>query len=392
MRLIKSVLSAIFILFLVFIISALVAGTAAVVKMKSPPEPRPLMRVIIFTEIGNKIFEVEGRDTGGMDVEGLFTPGLIGKLKGAGYEVSMAVDDFDNPKFVSTIKRLNSAGVKVWVWPLHPMEDGYWLAADNADKFPALYGRFKKWVDENNLVIQGVMLDMEPTYADVQRLKEVVREGGMTGAVKYLLGRRDAKLNDGAKAIYADTIVKIREDGFEVSTFDYAYIIDDRLDGDSSIAQMFHIVSVDADFSVSMLYRSFFKDSGLGTGGANVLSYALALKSDGGNSAGIGSYMKDYLDVEDLKEDIRISARCSPVVHIYNLEALVGRGWLDEIEKVNIEEPIDISIASALTIFGYRTFFFLLDLFTGASRAYSLPVLFGLLIFLTVFFYRRRRG
>ncbi len=388
MKFVKSALLAVLTLFLVFILSVLFAGTMAVVKMKSPPEPKSLTRVVIFTEIGNKIFEVEGRDTGGMDVEGLFTNELIGKLKNAGYEVSMAVDDFNNPKFVSVIRRLNSAGVKVWVWPLHPMEDGYWLAADNADKFPALYDRFKEWVDKNNLKIQGVMLDMEPTYDDVQKLKEVVREGGMAGAVKYLLGRRDPELNAGAEVIYADTIGKIREDGFEVSTFDYAYIIDDRLDGDTSIAQMFHIVYVDSDFSVSMLYRSFFKDSGLGTGGANVLSYALALDD---NSAGIGSYMKDYLDVEDMREDIRIAARCSPVVHIYNLESLVGRGWLDEIEKVDIEEPIDISIASALTIFGYRTFFFLLDLFTGASRLYSLPVFFGLWILLTVFFYRRRR-
>jgi hypothetical protein len=392
MKSLKAALLGILALFVVFVLSILIAGTVSVIKMKSPPEPKQLERVVIFTEIGNKIFEVEGRDTGGVDVEGLFTDELIKKLEDAGYEVSMAVDDFKNPKFVSVIKRLNSAGVKVWVWPLHPMEDGYWLAVDNADKFPGLYDRFKEWVDENELAIQGVMLDMEPTYDDVQKLKEVVREGGMTGAVKYLLRRRDVVLSAEAEVIYADTIGRIQEDGFEVSTFDYAYIIDDRLDGDTSIAQMFHIVYVEADFSVSMLYRSFFKDSGLGTGGANVLSYALALKSNGGNSAGIGSYMKDYLDVDDMREDIRIAARCSPVVHIYNLESLVGRGWLNEIEKVDIDEPLEISIASALTIFGYRTFFFLLDLFTGASRLYSLPLFFGLLILLTVFFYRRGRG
>lgn len=389
MKFVKALLLGILTLLLLFILSILIAGAVKVVKMKSPPEPRPLTRVVIFTEIGNKIFEVEGRDTGGVDIEGLFTPGLIGRLKDAGFEVSMAVDDFDNPKTVSVIRRLNTAEVKVWVWPLHPMEDGYWLAADNADKFPTLYERFKKWVDNNDLVIQGVMFDMEPTYNDVQKLKEVVKAGGIMGAVKYLLGRRNPKLNEEAEKIYTEMVGKIREDGFEVSTFDYAYIIDDRFDGDTSIAEMFHIVYVDADFSVSMLYRSFFKDSGLGTGGANVLSYALVLD---GNSAGIGSYMKDYLDVDDLREDIRIAARCSPVVHIYNLEALVNRGWLDEIENVDIEAPVEITTAGALTIFGYRTFFTLLDLFTGASRAYSLPVFFGLWILLTAFFYRRRRG
>jgi hypothetical protein len=231
------------------------------------------------------------------------------------------------------------------------------------------------------------MRDRAPTHDEAQRLTEGGRRGGIWGPVKYLLGRRDGRLNAEAEAIYSDMIEEIRGDGFEVSTFDYAYIIDDRLDGDDSIAEMFHIVYVDSDFSVSMLYRSFFKDSGLGTGGANVLSYALALD---GNSAGIGSYMKDYLDIENMREDIRICARCSPVVHIYNLEALVGRGWLDEIEEVDITKPVEISTAGALTIFGYRTFFFLLDLFSGESRLYSLPLFFGLWIFLTLFFYRKK--
>ncbi len=387
MKMLKATLMATFSLVFLFLLSITIAGTIKTVKMKHPPEPRPLERVIIFTEIGNKIFEVEGRDTGGVDIEGFFTVELVGKLKDAGYEVSMAVDDFANPKIVSVIKRLNKAGVKVWVWPLHSMEDGYWLATDNADKFPALYEKFSVWVSDNNIKIHGVMLDMEPTYGDVQKLKEAVRGGGMTGAVKFLLNNRDKELNVEAYKIYSEMVEKMQGDGFEVSTFDYAYIIDDALDGDNSIAEMFHIVYVDSDFSIPMLYRSFFKDSGLGTGGANVLSYALVLD---GNSAGIGSYMKDYLNVEDFREDIRIAARCSPVVHIYNLESLVGRGWLDEIEKIDIEKPVEISTVSALTIFGYRTFFFLLDLFTGTSRLYSIPSFVFVWTLLIIFFYRRK--
>ena len=387
MKIFKTLLMATLSLFFLFILSISIAGTVKTIKMKYPPEPKPLERVVIFTEIGNKIFEVEGRDTGGIDIEGLFTEEIIGKLKNGGHEVSMAVDDFDNPKIISVIKRLNRAEVKVWVWPLHSMEDGYWLAADNADKFPALYERFTGWISNNDIKIHGVMLDMEPTYGDVQKLKEAVSGGGMPGAVKFLLGQRDKELNIEAVKIYKGMVEEIRKDGFEVSTFDYAYLIDDALDGDNSIAEMFHIVYVDSDFSISMLYRSFFKDSGLGTGGANVLSYALVLD---GNSAGIGSYMKDYLDVEDFREDIRIAARCSPVVHIYNLESLVGRGWLDEIEKTDIEKSVEISVVSALTIFGYRTFFFLLDLFTGTSRLYFFPFLIGVWTLLAIFFYRRR--
>jgi len=264
-------------------------------------------------------------------------------------------------------------GVPVWIWPLHPMEDGYWLATDNAEKLPGLYGRFSRWVEENDLIITGVMFDMEPTYDDVQRLKEVVKEGGISGAVGYLVKRRDGDLHENAVRVYAEMADTIHDDGYLVSTFNYPYLIDDRRDGDDSIAEMFHVAFVPSDIDAYMLYRSFFKDSGLGTGSGNVASYAVELS---GASASCGSYMKEYLDETHLEADIRIAARTSPVVHLYNLEALVMHGWLEGLSAIDQTAPVDVSVGGAAMIFGYRTFFFILDLFVGESGRFAWPLVF----------------
>lgn len=334
------------------------------------PEPGGLERVIIFAELGNKIFEVEKRDTHGLSLDSLYSPRAIAELKAGGYEVSMAVDNF-SPAMAAPVKRLNRAGVRVWVWPLHSIEEGYWLATDNADKLPTLYERFKKWTRDNGIKVHGVMLDMEPTYRSVEELVAAVKKGGTGGAIGYLLERRNPKLHKNAVRVYADVVARMKRDGFEVSSFNIPYVLDDRLDGDDSIQEMFHVAFVESDLSIYMLYRSYFMDSGLGKGAANAISYARSL---GGGSAGIGSYMRDGISFEDFSADLRMAARYSPVAHLYNLESLVYRGWLWKMKTVDVSESLSTPFAERLVIVGYRLFFFMLDLFTGVSAVWGAGV------------------
>ncbi len=385
MRYLRSALYSLITLISVLLIITLIITSWRVYRLTASVPHHPLERVILFTEIGNTIFEIEKRDVGGLTILTLFSNDVLHLLRTEGYEISMAVDNF-TPRMAQAVKRLNRAGIPVWVWPLHPFEDGYWLSADNAEKFPALYDRFQRWVSENRLTVKGIMLDMEPTYQDVQLLREAVKRDGILGAIGFLLDHRDRDLYTKAFLIYRDTVLQMQKDGYEVSTFNYAYILDDMLDGDNSIQEMFHIVFVPSDISSYMFYRSFFKDSGLGTGAANVLSYARSLN---GGSAALGSYMKPFFSFEHLAEDLRIAARFSSVVHLYNLESLVLRGWLPRLSTVNLETPVDVPTMSALVITLYRTFFFLLDLFTGTSSLYAVPLLGALLVALFLIFYRR---
>jgi len=144
--------------------------------------------------------------------------------------------------------------------------------------------------------------------------------------------------------------------------------MDDRLDGDASIREMFHVAYVPSDIDVYMLYRSYFKDAALGKGAANVLSYARSLKQ---GSAGLGSYMREYIDFNDFADDLRIAARYSPVAHIYNLESLVYRGWLGKISAVDLGAPVATPFRERAFITAYRLFFFMLDLCTGFSALWA---------------------
>lgn len=338
------------------------------------PKQGNLERIIIFAELGNRIFEVEKRDTRGLNLESLYSPRVIAALKAGGYEVSMAVDSF-SPAMAAPVRKLNRAGIKVWVWPLHSIEDGYWLATDNAEKFPALYSRFKKWTRDNGIRVHGLMLDMEPTYRSVGELVAAVKKGGTGGAIGYLLERRNPELHKNAVRVYAETVSRMKRDGFEVSSFNIPYVLDDRLDGDDSIQEMFHVAFVESDLSIYMLYRSYFMDSGLGRGAANAISYARSL---GGGSAGIGSYMRDCISFEDFSADLRMAARYSPVVHVYNLESLVYRGWLSRMGSIDVKGPLETPFSQRLIITGYRLFFFMLDLCTGMSALWGAGVFLAL--------------
>jgi hypothetical protein len=364
---------------LAIVLGLILLVTAAWILVKSArslrlPEPGPITRKIIFTETGCRIFNLEKRDASGNDILALLDGPLLTRLRDDGYEVSMAVDDF-NDRFAGAVKRLNRHGIRVWIWPLHPIEDGYWLSADNAHLFPGLYARMKGWIAGKGLEVHGIMLDMEPSYRDVQEMRDAATRGGPVGAVGYLVKRRDRELHLRARGIYGEAVKLMKADGYEVSVFNIPYVLDDRCDGDSSIQEMFHVAGVNSDMPVYMLYRSYFRDSGLGLGTASVVSYARSLA---GGSAGIGDYMVPELTFSQLEEDMRIAARFSPVVHIYNLEGLVRKGWLERMPGIDLRQPVRVPIGSALFIQAYRAFFMILDVCYGASRYFAVALLLAL--------------
>ncbi len=385
MKIVRSFFKSFVVLIILIVIVVAFSYGRGVAVLGCSGEPKKIQRVILFTEIGNSIFETEKRDTGGLTVDTLYSESILKLLRSRGYEVSRAVDRF-NDENADIIRRLNRAGVRVWVWPLHTMDDGYWHSADNASKLPDLYDRFMSWLKKNGLEVHGIMLDMEPDYNAVQLLKKNVKGKGTLGTIRYLLKNRDPITNYEARTIYASMIDRMKRDGFEVSTFNYPYILDDLLDGDFSIAEMFHIAYVPSDIDAYMLYRSFYADSGLGYGEANIKLYAKNLK---GGSASFGSYMRKDITFEQFADDLRLAARYSPVVHIYSLEALVKRGWLETMKGIDLTDEVDIPLGQNAFINAYQHVFIILDLFTGPSVIYPIGLLSLTWIVIGVFIYRR---
>ncbi len=164
-------------------------------------------------------------------------------------------------------------------------------------------------------------------------MKAIAKNEGIGGSIRHLLKRRNPELYQEAKDYYRQAIELIRQDGFEVSTFNYPYVLDDRIDRDPSIQEMFHIVRVASDFDVYILYRTFFQDSGPGTGVANVISYGQSMH---GQSAGIGSYFDSDLTWDQLEEDDRVAARFSPILQIYTLEGLIDHRWLESHSTIDL--------------------------------------------------------
>ncbi len=354
-----------------------------VFKTMNIPKPKAFSRTIIFTETGCKIFENDKSKKNPVKLIDLFPDDTLKTIKKNNYEISMAIDRFDNVN-ASAVKLLNQKNIKVWIWPLHDINDGYWLSNDNAEKITTLYKKTKDWIINNKLNIQGIMLDMETSYQDAQTMKNIGIQKGTTGIISYLLKRNDKGLYNRAVSEYSRIINQIKKDGYETSTFNYPYVLDDKFVGETSIQQMFHVCYVKSDIPVYMLYRSFFKDSGLGTAGANVISYAGFLK---GASIGIGSYMEDYLDYNDFSEDMAISSRYSRIVHIYNLESLIQRGWLDKLSKIDFNKPVKITFKDSFSITGYRLFFWILSLITDFNKFIYLSIFLVLWLSLAVYIY-----
>lgn len=266
------------------------------------------------------------------------TPGLVDELATHGYGVALALGDYSAER-AAVVRCLNNAGVRVHAWLLLPPQDGYWFNLRNYPQALAGYRAFQAWVEAEQLHFDAVGLDIEPSLADLQAAQQ---RGPRHLFDRAYLAQQNA-LYPAARDAYYDLAAMIRHDGYQVHTYQYPFIVDDRRAGTTVIQRMLDIIDLPADHEVLMVYSSVLQPlTGNDLHGAFVRSYGQHADGLGVGSTGGGVVLDPLtgaqaprLTLEAWERDLRIAAQYTEHVHVFSLEGCVERGWLGRVAALD---------------------------------------------------------
>lgn len=273
------------------------------------------------------------------------TPGLIEELATHDYGVALAILDHSAER-AAVVRCLNAAGVRVHAWLLLPPEAGYWFNLRNYPQTFAAYRAFQAWAEAEQLQFHAVGLDIEPALADLHATQQ---RGARHLFDRAYLAQQNA-LYPAARDAYYDLVATIRFDGYEVHSYQYPFIVDDRRAGTTLIQRMFDIIDVPVDHEVLMVYSSVLTlIAGSDLGGAFVRSYGphadgLAVGSTGGGVVldPMTGAQAPRLTLEGWERDLRIAAHYSEQVHVFSLEGCVARGWLGRVAVLDWDASVQV--------------------------------------------------
>lgn len=273
-------------------------------------------------------------------------PAVVRDLAAMRCGIAIGMLDFSAER-ADAIRRLTAQGIAVIAWLLLPIEEGYWFNLGNYPQAIARYNEFRSWAIREQLAIEAVGLDFEPP---VQEIFSARRRGPRSLFDRALMAQNNA-LYPAARDAYIDLVAAIRHDGFEVHTYQFPLIVDDRRAGTTLIQRTLDIVDLPADEEVLMIYSSTFLDGYLrGLGGAYLESYGqhadgIAIGVLGGGLVfdPLTGAQAQRMTRREFRRDLRIAASYTDIVYIFSLEGCVDRGWLGDLRTIDWDAPVRVA-------------------------------------------------
>lgn len=279
----------------------------------------------------------------------LFTPQRIRKLQQIRASVSLSLQDF-SPERAEIVQELNRADIPVIAWLLLPKEAGYWLNLRNFESACERYRIFKQWTEQNHLKWAAVGLDIEP---DIREMGELLRKNWriLPRFLGRIFGHQDWRRGITA---YRKLVEQIHQDGYQVDSYQFPLIADERIAGSTILQRVFGLVDLPADREVWMLYSSFVRPHGAGI----ISSYAgeaqsIALGSTGGGVDGEFLHIEP-LTWDELARDLRLAWYWNEDLHIFSLEGCVQQDYLDKLSSFVWDNPVLLPESSQLRVDGWR--------------------------------------
>ncbi len=269
---------------------------------------------------------------------------VLDELQANRYRISLGILDF-SPQRAAAVRILNQRGIDVIAWLLLPPEEGYWFNLRNYPQAVARYDAFKHWVEQEQLHFTAIGMDIEPLLSE----RYAVQSGNTLHMFSRAAQAQRNALYPAASSAYLELAAFMRHDGYEVHTYQYPVIIDDRRAGTTLSQRTLDIVDVPADHEVLLLYSSHIKLLlGSDLDGAFVRSYAqhadgIAIGSTGGGVLDpIKGTAAPRLSLRAFKRDLVIAAQYTDTVHIFSLEGCVERGWMAELAALDWDAPVRV--------------------------------------------------
>lgn len=262
----------------------------------------------------------------------LFTDSsLIPELADMKVSIRIGLHDFGDGR-TGVIQRLNQAGIPVYAWMLLPEEEGYWFNMHNGVKARKRYDDFKKWTAENNLIWEGIGLDIEPDMNDARLALSHPWQFAWK-AYKRLYDNKSLKEGTG---IYQSLISEMQADGYRVESYIIPFLYEERARQTTSLQKLLGIVDIATDTEIPMLYTSLLDNPGI-----------LPLYIKRGMPAGIGStgggvniegFELAALTWEKLERDILIASELTDEIIIFCLETSIQKEYLANIKNLDFSK------------------------------------------------------
>ena len=274
------------------------------------------------------------------ELQALFSDqSIIDELLALQAGVSLGLLDL-SPERVAVVRQLNTAGIPITAWLLLPKEEGYWFNIDNAPQAAARYAAFKAWTDEHDLQWAGVGIDIEPDFNEIQQILR--GEGGQLASLVLRRIRDSGRALDGRLA-YGALVREMRADGYQVTSYQLPFIVDERKVDSTLLQRALGIVDVPADRETLMLYTSFVRPVGPGF----LNSYGADADVIGVGSTGGGVEIDGLaaLSWEEFSRDLRIAYRWSDDIFIFSLEGCAEQGFLARLRDFDWEQTLAMPTA-----------------------------------------------
>ncbi len=230
---------------------------------------------------------------------------VISELQELHAGLAVQVGDFSDAR-AQAVRKLNAAGIPLTAWFVLTGEQGYYLNSDNAAQAAERFAKFEKWSRANDLHWDGVGLDVEPNFQQLQAL------GGHKWQLTRLMVRRyfDEGQVQSAREEYGVLIRQIQSSGYPVQTYQINFLANERAAHTTLLERLLGLVDVRGDEEVLMVYSNMNRR----VGPAVVLAYAgngttIAIGSTlGAGQPGVGF---GPLDWEEFSRDLVVASHFS---------------------------------------------------------------------------------
>lgn len=259
------------------------------------------------------------------ELEGFFTDTvMLQKLQDLNASVVIGMVDF-HPNRAKTIDLLNSWEIPVTAWLLLPKKDHYFLHAHNSEKARLRYEELKDWIKLNKLQVRKIGIGIEP---DLKHLKDL--EAIKSNALATVF-RKLTQDDVYGEAEYQTLVYQMQSDGFEVESYIYPYLLENKSKGLRKLAGLVH---VETDKEVPMIFSSHNTNSE-----QNLLhSYArthnlksVGIGSTGGDFSVHGIKAPESLNWDDTKLDLQTAYNFANDIYLFSLEGCAKQDMLEEI-------------------------------------------------------------